>query len=170
MVNARKGRPLCALSRLCPAGAALFLIIAPACGSSSGTTERQPVTLRIGFGLAAGTTPEIGIQQTARNIALDGLVRVGRDGRAIPVLAESWSVSDDGLVWNVRLRSSTFHSGKPADAESIRRILQAQLPAALGPAVVDIADIRRPRITSCNSHCDDARHSYLSASMLRFMS
>jgi ABC-type transport system substrate-binding protein len=142
MVNARKGRPLCALSRLCPAGAALFLIIAPACGSSSGTTERQPVTLRIGFGLAAGTTPEIGIQQTARNIALDGLVRVGRDGRAIPVLAETWSVSDDGLVWNVRLRSSTFHSGKPADAESIRRILQAQLPAALGPAVVDIADIR----------------------------
>jgi peptide/nickel transport system substrate-binding protein len=142
MVNIGKGRPLSALSRISVTGAALFWIVAPACRSSTGISERQPVTLRIGFGLAAGTTPEIGIQQTARNIALDGLVRVSRDGRAIPVLAESWSTSNDGLIWNIRLRSSTFHSGKPADAESIRHILRAQLPAALGPAVEDIADIR----------------------------
>ena len=88
-------------------------------------------------------SPEIGIQQTARNIALEGLVGVRRDGRAVPVLAESWSVSDDGLVWHLRLHpAAAFHSGKPANAQAIQQILQKQLPGALGPAIEDIADIR----------------------------
>ena len=112
-------------------------------GSGASGVPPGPATLRIGFGLTAGTSPEIGIQQTARNIALEGLVGVRRDGRSVPVLAERWSVSDDGLVWRVHLRSSAaFHSGKPADAQSIRQILQKQLPGALGPAIDDIAEIR----------------------------
>jgi peptide/nickel transport system substrate-binding protein len=112
-------------------------------GSGANGVPPGPATLRIGFGLTAGTSPEIGIQQTARNIALEGLVGVRRDGRAVPVLAESWSVSEDGLVWHLRLhRAATFHSGKPANAQSIQQILQKQLPGALGPAIDDIADIR----------------------------
>ena len=112
-------------------------------GSGVSGVPPGPATLRIGFGLTAGTSPEIGIQQTARNIALEGLVGVRRDGRAVPVLAESWSVSDDGLVWHLRLHpAAAFHSGRPANAQAIQQILQKQLPGALGPAIEDIADIR----------------------------
>src|SRR5262245_9969241 len=135
------------LTGFAPPGIGLLLILslgALGCaGSGANGVPPGPSTLRIGFGLTAGTSPEIGIQQTARNIALEGLVGVGRDGRPVPGLAESWSVSDDGLVWRLRLRAAAaFHSGKPADAQSIREILQRQLPGALGPAIDDIADIR----------------------------
>jgi peptide/nickel transport system substrate-binding protein len=112
-------------------------------GSGAKAVPPEPVTLRIGFGLTPGTSPDIGIQQTARNIALEGLVGVRRDGRPVPVLAESWSASEDGLIWRIRLHSSAvFHSGRPANAQSIREILRTQLPGALGPAMDDIADIR----------------------------
>jgi peptide/nickel transport system substrate-binding protein len=122
----------------------VLLLSAIGCGSSdAGSIRSEPMTLRIGFGLAAGTNPDIGILQTARNIALEQLVRIEKDGRAVPVLAESWAVSSDGLAWHVRLRSpASFHSGKPANAGAVRQILQKQLPSALGPAFEDIQEIR----------------------------
>jgi peptide/nickel transport system substrate-binding protein len=37
-----------------------------------------------------------------------------------PGLAESWEVSDDGLVWTFKIREGlTFHDGSPLDAEAI---------------------------------------------------
>jgi peptide/nickel transport system substrate-binding protein len=76
-------------------------------------------------------------------MALEGLVSPGRDGRTKPVFAESWTTSNDGLTWNLLLRPGVrFHSGNPADASAIRDILLAQLPAAMGPAFEDVANIR----------------------------
>jgi peptide/nickel transport system substrate-binding protein len=97
----------------------------------------------VGFGLTAGTTPEIGIRQTTRNIALEGLVRVTRDGRATPVLAERWTVSDDGRVWRFHLRrSAMLHDGTPVTADIVRTSLLKSLPSAMGPAFDDISEIR----------------------------
>jgi peptide/nickel transport system substrate-binding protein len=112
-------------------------------GEGENPPALQPVTLRVGFGLTAGTTPEIGIRQTTRNIALEGLVRVSRDGRATPVLAERWTVSDDGRVWRFQLRrSAMFHDGTPVTAEIVRASLLKSLPQAMGPAFDDIGEIR----------------------------
>jgi peptide/nickel transport system substrate-binding protein len=49
-----------------------------------------------------------------------GLFYEGAGGEAIPLLAESYDVSDDGLVYTVRLREGvTFHNGEAMDAEDV---------------------------------------------------
>jgi len=120
------------------------LIVTTSCGGRvAKTATAELTTLTIGFGLVAGTTPEIGIQQVARSLALEDLTSVSVDGTALAKLAESWSASADGLRLVVHLRpAATFHSGKPADAEAVRRVLQRQLPSRLGAAFEDVADIR----------------------------
>jgi peptide/nickel transport system substrate-binding protein len=124
--------------------AAVCVLLTGGCTPPAAVVEAPATTtLRIGFGLTPGTSPEIGIQQAARNIALDGLVRVGRDGRTTPILAESWTPSANGLAWRIQLRRSlTFHDGTPIDAEVIRKILEPQLPQVLGPASADVAGIQ----------------------------
>ena len=128
--------------------AAVLLVAASGC-VASGARSSQPesVTLKIGYGLAPGTNGTLrilGIQAAARVVVgLERLVRNTRDGRALPGLAESWSVSSDGLTWRIRLRpNARFHDGKPADADVIQRIVETRLPQALGPAFEDVARIR----------------------------
>jgi len=83
------------------------------------------------------------MRRVAGNIALEGLVSIQRNGRPTARLAESWSVSDDGRLLRIRLPASLkFHSGRPATAEVVRKILQEKAPAAMGPAFDDILEIR----------------------------
>lgn len=49
-----------------------------------------------------------------------GLFYEGAGGEAIPLLAESYDVSEDGLVYTIRLREGvTFHNGEAMDAEDV---------------------------------------------------
>ena len=51
----------------------------------------------------------------------EGLTRIDREGRVVPGLAESWTVSDDGLVYTFDLREGVvFHDGTPFDAEDAK--------------------------------------------------
>src|SRR5438093_2258305 len=144
MLRIKRSRARQPIIRATAAAVILLLMLASACSRSKPATERLPITLRIGLGLTAGATgTQRALELVARNIALEGLVSLPRDGRAVPRLAESWSVSQDGLTWRLRLHPhATFHSGKPANAEVVRNILQTQLPQDLGPAFEDIASIR----------------------------
>jgi peptide/nickel transport system substrate-binding protein len=125
---------------------AVVLLIALAWGCQAPGVRidrREPITLRIGFGLAAGANAETGINQAARNIALEELMSAPRNGRQLANFAESWSVSPDGLTWRIRLRpAATFHNGHPVTAESVRGTLLAELPDSMGPAFGDVIDIR----------------------------
>ena len=53
---------------------------------------------------------------------LEGLFRISPDGTAIePALAEDFSVSDDGLVWNFTIREGAkFHNGRQVTAGDIK--------------------------------------------------
>lgn len=54
------------------------------------------------------------------------------DGRIVPALAESWSTSDDGLVWRFQIRSAAhFHDGTPVTAEFVRSSIEKLLPKSL---------------------------------------
>jgi peptide/nickel transport system substrate-binding protein len=124
--------------------AAVLLIAATACVPGATNSQVEPVTLKIGYGLAAGANANQGIRGVARSITLESLVKHARDGRTLPGLIESWSESSNGLIWSIRLRpSARFHDGKALDAAVVRRIIiEAKLPGALGPAVEDVAGIR----------------------------
>jgi peptide/nickel transport system substrate-binding protein len=57
--------------------------------------------------------------QVASNV-LSGLMHINNDLVAEGDLAESWEVSDDGLVYTIKLREGvTFHNGDPFDAEDV---------------------------------------------------
>ncbi|HYI34948.1 MAG TPA: ABC transporter substrate-binding protein [Glaciibacter sp.] len=52
---------------------------------------------------------------------LESLVSRDKDGTIIPWLAESWTLSDDGLSWDFTLKDDvTFTDGTPFDAEAVR--------------------------------------------------
>ncbi len=51
----------------------------------------------------------------------EGLTRFGPDGSVMPGLAESWTISDDGLIYTFALRQgATFHDGTAFDAEDVK--------------------------------------------------
>src|SRR5437773_236728 len=131
-------RPRVAASGARAAIALLLIVAAAGCGREGvNAGALEPSALRVGYGLTTGSA-DIGIRQAARLISLEGLVVVGTDGRPLPRLAESWSVSSDGLTWRIRLRQAArFHTGQRLDATIVKQILEAQLAAAMGPAVDD---------------------------------
>ncbi|WP_253705155.1 peptide ABC transporter substrate-binding protein [Endozoicomonas ascidiicola] len=53
-----------------------------------------------------------------------GLTTEAADGSIIPGAAESWSVSDDGLVYTFTLRDHTWSDGQPVVAEDFKLALQ----------------------------------------------
>ncbi|MDG1119036.1 MAG: ABC transporter substrate-binding protein [Flavimaricola sp.] len=51
----------------------------------------------------------------------EGLTRFMADGSVVPGLAESWTISDDGLVYTFSLHAGvTFHDGTTMDAEDVK--------------------------------------------------
>ncbi|MDP3524789.1 MAG: ABC transporter substrate-binding protein [Hoeflea sp.] len=51
----------------------------------------------------------------------EGLTRFGADGSILPALAESWEISEDGLIYTFKLRTGvTFHDGSAFDAEDVK--------------------------------------------------
>jgi peptide/nickel transport system substrate-binding protein len=55
----------------------------------------------------------------------EGLTRIGPDGSVLPALAESWEVSDDGLVYRFNLRRDvSFHDGSPFTSDDAAFSLQ----------------------------------------------
>ena len=51
----------------------------------------------------------------------EGLTRFTADGSVVPGLAESWDISDDGLVYTFKLHDGvTFHDGTTMDGEDVK--------------------------------------------------
>ncbi|HET8986109.1 MAG TPA: ABC transporter substrate-binding protein, partial [Trueperaceae bacterium] len=91
-----------------------------------------------------GLDPHITNATATRNMlenVYDTLVAFDSSLRIVPALAESWTVSDDGLVWTFDLRDGvTFHDGDALQASdvvfSINRIKD---PAVASPRADDFA-------------------------------
>jgi len=61
----------------------------------------------------------------------EGLVRLGPDGRARPMLATSWEISADGRVYTFHLRQGVrFHNGAPFNAAAVRFSLERAIAPA----------------------------------------
>jgi ABC-type transport system substrate-binding protein len=85
-------------------------------------TETEPVTLRIGTtSIWDAINPATGWESyNLRYLFYDGLIEWTGLTSFEPGLAESWTVSDDGLVWTFKIRKGlTFHDLTPCTAEDI---------------------------------------------------
>lgn len=123
----------------------VFVIAVTArCGRSGPTSSSQSYApiLRVGVQELGPGDALNGLRQLTQILSTEGLGRIAEDGRAEPWLADSWSVSVDGLSLTIRLRPHvTFHDGSSADAQTIVRALTDVLPKYMGPAFRDIERI-----------------------------
>jgi len=75
-----------------------------------------------------------------------GLFTENPEGEPVPGMAESWEVSEDGLVWTFTLREAQWSDGEPVDAYdfefAMRRILE---PATLANYASLLYPIRNAR-------------------------
>ena len=84
--------------------------------------EEGPVTLDVGTTYIWDTAnPTFGwYGYTIRYMIYDTLVEEMGISDFQPGLAESWTVSDDGLVWTFKIREGVkFHDGTPCDANAV---------------------------------------------------
>ncbi len=82
----------------------------------------EPVTLNVGTTYIWDTAnPTFGwYNYTLRYLLYDTLVEEAGISNFVPGLAESWDVSDDGLVWTFKIREGvSFHDGTPVNAEEV---------------------------------------------------
>jgi peptide/nickel transport system substrate-binding protein len=88
-----------------------------------------------------------GVDEFARALTLEGLVRVGPDGHAIPWLAKEFTWEEDSRRLRIQLRPDVFlHDGTPLKAalasDLLKRSIEAEEDRVLYPALNDIASIR----------------------------
>lgn len=96
----------------------------------------EPVTLRIGTTtIWDAISPATGWESyTLRYLFHDGLIEWTELTSFEPGLAESWTVSDDELVWTFKIREGlTFHDGTPCTAEDIAWSLNFLMEGMIGP-------------------------------------
>ncbi len=87
-----------------------------------------------------------GTREVVFNI-YEGLVKTGPTGELIPAVAESYKVSEDGLVYTFTLREGVkFHNGEPVTAEdviySLNRCAEHSGDSALKSAFSAIRDLQ----------------------------
>jgi len=124
------------------------LLAAVAFNACAATNQAEVVTL--GFTLEptsldiSGTAGQAIPQVLLENV-YEGLVRVNDDGTIEPSLAESFTVSDDGLTYSFTLRDAKFHNGESVNADdvvwSLTRLLDDDSTVVLPTQVAQFARV-----------------------------
>src|SRR4051812_31072393 len=118
------------------------LVVSAACGTGPKPPPVERPTLRVGVGGLPSQLPTRGIQQFVSNMSNEGLLRVNREGRLEPWLADGWERSPDGLTLVIKLRRHVvFHDGSPLKAADVATILNESLPKAVKSAFDDVESI-----------------------------
>ena len=129
-------------------------------GTASTGTESD-TSLTVGLLATPGnldytTTAGAAIPQALLYNVYEGLVKLDNDGTIMPLLAKSWTVSEDGLVYDFQLNEGvTFSDGSPFTAASVKFSLErvkdnwtANGPAYLDPiAQIEVVSDSQARIT-----------------------
>jgi peptide/nickel transport system substrate-binding protein len=121
----------------CGGGAAPAGTEAPASTESEAVTEAPasgPVVLNVASGASITTFDPIASFSTEVAYlanSYEQLLRVNPPGSAepyTPMLAESWDVSEDGMVYTFHIRPGVkFHDGEPLNAEAVKKSIEASI-------------------------------------------
>lgn len=95
-------------------------------------------TLRLNMSADVPTFDPGQAQDSQAHVALklmyEGLVRIDKDGKEAPGVAESWEISPDGLVYTFKLRQSQWSNGDPVTANDFVFAWKRVLDPATVPA------------------------------------
>ena len=107
------------------AGGTLNLIVQP-----------EPPTINVGVN-RLGPTTYVG------NKIYEGLLTYSADLQPLPKLAESWSISDDGLVYTFKLRRDVkWHDGQPFTAKDVVFSFEKFLPELHARSRLNLAEVK----------------------------
>ena len=103
-------------------------------------------------GLDPTRSPSEAVGTITYNNIYEGLTRLDRDGRVQPLLAKTWTVSDEGRLYHFTLQDNVhFHDGSLLTCENVRfSLLRAAAPASTNPDrsfFTNIADVTCPDAT-----------------------
>ncbi|WP_020669026.1 ABC transporter substrate-binding protein [Amycolatopsis nigrescens] len=108
------------------AALAALAVLAGCSAGSSATVAKDGTSLAVGFAAEPQNfdftrTDGAAIPQALLYNVYEGLVKLDADGRIVPLLAESWTISEDRRVYDFRLRpGARFSNGAPFTAEDVR--------------------------------------------------
>lgn len=92
---------------------------------------------------------KVELNHEAMSLIYDKLIEWGIDGKFYPSLAESWTISEDSLTWEVKLKQGVkFHDGSPFDSEVVKWFLKEM---ETGPSGYMVASIDTVEITGPHS-------------------
>jgi peptide/nickel transport system substrate-binding protein len=98
---------------------ATLAINAPAQGRKDGVV--LGMVLEPSPGLDPTTASAAAIGEVVHLSVLEGLTKIGMDGKVSPLLAESWSIDPDGRVYTFKLKKAVkFHDGEAFDASDVK--------------------------------------------------
>jgi peptide/nickel transport system substrate-binding protein len=126
------------------AGLALLLLL----GLNPGVVSAEKVLYVSGNPNELGVTTfnpiKVELSHPAMWLIYDRIIERDPKGNYYPGLAESWDISEDGLVWKLQLKKGVkFHDGSPFDAEVAKWFLTEM---ATGPSAYMVAGIDRVEI------------------------
>ncbi len=111
-----------------PTRTAMTALLA-ACAVLAGPAEAQPrkdtvvvgLTLEPAPGLDPTTASAAAIGEVVHYNILEGLTKIGMDGKVVPLLAERWDVDPDGKTYTFHLRKGVkFQDGEAFDASDVK--------------------------------------------------
>ena len=105
-----------------------------AVAGSLGTTAAQPAgTLLVGLvaepvNLDPAQVTDLNSKRVARRIVETLVTFPEESTQIVPGLAESWTISKDGLTYTFKLRKGVkFHDGTPFNAEAVKFSIERQI-------------------------------------------
>jgi peptide/nickel transport system substrate-binding protein len=104
----------------------LLLLLGVACGPAQPQPAADMDDLVVAFPEGNVQGSDLGVDQFANWLLVDGLTSANEDGRAVPRLAENWQWENDGLRLRLRLRPNVFfHDGTHLTGPVVADILRA---------------------------------------------
>jgi len=137
--------------------AAIVTLLAPGANADAAIRDRATIGMQLEPPILDPTAnPAAAISEILYGNVYEGLVQFAVDGSAVPLLAESWQISPDGLSYVFHLHSGVkFSDGSVFDATvakfSLDRALAAdstnpQKPRLAAIGTIDVLDPLRLRI------------------------
>ena len=97
----------------------LLTLILTGCGGSDSAGGNDKFSVMLGSNVVSFDSAQATDSASFEVIAdcIDGLMQLDTDGKAIPAIAESYDVSEDGKTYTFHLRDAKWANGEPVTAE-----------------------------------------------------